>query len=56
MALAFYYTESDPLELEATYPYKAVSAACNLKGKGVVGASTFNMILPEEPEQTLAAL
>jgi len=57
MTLAFIYTESQPLEAEATYPYKAVGGTCQYKeGSGLVGASTFTNILPFDNVSLKAAV
>ena len=58
MALAFLYTERSPLETEADYPYiPKYSGSCKYdKSKGVVGATTYQSVKSQNPDQLKAAL
>ena len=60
MDLAFLYTESIPLMPEDAYPYTsgngAVAKCAYDASKGVVGATTYSDVLPENAAQLKAAL
>ena len=57
MALAFMYTERNPLETEGDYPYVAQDAKCAYdKSKGVVGATTYTSVTQNSPDQLKAAI
>ena len=57
MDLGFRYAKSHPLETEDDYPYQPVKGHCNYdKSKGVVEATGFQDVQPNQPEQLKAAL
>jgi hypothetical protein len=60
MDLAFKYSETNPLETEANYPYTSgagkVAACSYVASKGVVGAKTYADVTIDSPTQLKAAL
>ena len=61
MALAFMYTEKNPLATLDQYPYTSATgarASCNetVAAEGTVGATSYNMVTPDSVDQLMAAL
>jgi len=57
MDYAFTYIESNPLELESDYPYKAVDGTCKyVTSKGVGKVSSFVDVTPKNADQLKAAI
>ena len=57
MALAFMYTERNPLELESEYPYTAVGGKCQYTAsKGVGKVKSYTNVPKNSPAQLQAAI
>jgi len=57
MDYAFKYIETNPLELEAAYPYKGYEATCSyVASKGVAQVKSFVDVAQGSPAQMKAAL
>ena len=57
MSEAFKYIESNPLELEADYPYKGRNQKCAYdKTKGVATVASYNNVVPDSEKELKAAL
>jgi C1A family cysteine protease len=57
MDLAFAYTETQKLEREEDYPYQGVDGQCQATDdSGVVGATGYTDVAPNDPAQLRAAL
>ena len=56
MDLAFLYAETNPLETASDYPYTGTQGECATHGKGLVKATIYKDVVPNDNAQMKAAL